>query len=300
MAFDKNHTSLWMKIVIVFFAVVLVVSLCLPFFSGCTAATTQPSPAETAEGSGTSSDATTVADVEAQYATLIASLEDRLENDPTSMAYLANLGNAYMDCAMAMRGATDADANEEAVAATFFSAVDCYDRYLAQAQDDPKAAEQDSVNTVTVDRAVCLFYSGSEDKAVSDLKAFLDEQPDFAMGWYNLGAFYEQQGDTDAAREAYNKVLELDPDGTAAVSSYANLRLMIMDAVAEQQDEAAGSTDGESPSQDGSAAADAEDGAGEAADDTAKTADDAEPANDSAANGDPAAGDGGATDSAAQ
>lgn len=289
MAFDKNHTSLWMKIVIIFFAVVLVVSLCLPFFSGCTAATTQPSPAETTEGSGTSADASTVSDVEAQYATLIASLEDRLENDPTSMAYLANLGNAYMDCAMAMRSATDADANEETVAATFASAVDCYDRYLAQAQEDPKAAEQDSVNTVTVDRAVCLFYSGSEDEAVSDLKAFLDEQPDFAMGWYNLGAFYEQQGDTDAAREAYNKVLELDPDGTEAVSSYANLRLMIMDAVAKQQDEAAGSTDGESSSQDGAAAGDA-----------ARTTDGAEPANDSATDSDSAADDGSATDSAAQ
>ena len=35
MVFDKNNTPGWMKVVIVVFAVILVVSMCLPFFSSC-------------------------------------------------------------------------------------------------------------------------------------------------------------------------------------------------------------------------------------------------------------------------
>lgn len=230
-----------MKIVIIFFAVVLVVSLCLPFFSGCVNQTPQAPVDEGSDGSSTAADTTTVAGVEAQYATLIDSLTYKLSLDPTSMTYLGNLGNAYMDCAMAMRSATDASSNETKVAQTFQEAVDCYDQYLAEVEKDPNAADQESINTITVDRAVCVFYAGQEDEAVSDLTAFLDKQPDYAMGWYNLGAFYEQQDKTDEAREAYNKAVELDPNGTAG--SYAQLRLMIMDAVAQQQEEAAGEAD---------------------------------------------------------
>lgn len=278
MAFDKNHTSLWMKIVIIFFAVILVVSLCLPFFSGCVNQAAQ-NPADEPTGSSTSTaDTSTVAGVESQYATLIASLTDRLSLDPTSMTYLGNLGNAYMDCAMAMRSAGDASSNEAKVAETFQAAVDYYDQYLAEVEEDPKAADQDSINTITVDRAVCVFYAGDEDQAVEDLTAFLNEQPDYAMGWYNLGAFYEQMDEGDKAREAYNKVVELDPDGTAG--SYAQLRLMILDAMAQQ--EADDSSD-EGSAADGTANAGDAAGAGDEAETVDNDAD--------AANGDVSSSD---------
>ena len=266
MAFDNNHTSLWMKIVIIFFAVILVVSLCLPFFSGCVNQTAQTPVDTNTSSSSSTTDTTTVAGVEAQYATLIASLTDRLSLDPTSMTYLGNLGNAYMDCAMAMRSTTDADANEAKVTATFQAAVDCYDQYLDEVAQDPKAADQESINTITVDRDVCLFYTSEEDQAIDDLKSFLEEQPDYAMGWYNLGAFYEQQDNADEAREAYTKVVELDPDGTAG--SYANLRLMILDAVAQQQADAATGDDA-SDSDDASDADGANDDASTSDDDGA-------------------------------
>lgn len=250
MAFDKNHTSVWMKVVIIFFAVILVVSLCLPFFSGCVNQTAQNPANEPASASTSTADTSTVAGVESQYATLIDSLTDRLSLDPTSMTYLGNLGNAYMDCAMAMRSAGDASSNETKIAEVFQAAVDCYDQYLAEVEKDPKAADQDSINTITVDRAVCTFYTGDEDQAVEDLTTFLDEQPDYAMGWYNLGAFYEQMDEADKAREAYNKVVELDPDGTAG--SYAQLRLMILDAMAQQEADAASSGEDANGDADGS------------------------------------------------
>ena len=133
MAFDKNHTSLFMKIVIIFFAVVLVVSLCLPFFSGCTQrfnSTSGDDAQDSAQNDSTSSN--TVSGVEAQYSTLISSLTEKLEGDPDSLAYLANLGNAYMNSGLAMMAASDADSFAEKVEASFASAVGYYDRYLAQ------------------------------------------------------------------------------------------------------------------------------------------------------------------------
>lgn len=245
MAFDKNNTSLGMKVIIVIFAVVLVLSLCLPFFSSCsnTAGTTSADDASTAD-SGTA--ATTVAGVQEQYASLVDSLTARLEDDPESLTYLANLGNTYMDMGVAMLSATDASDNEETVDETFSTAVSYYDDYLAAAEGDD-AATADSVSAVTVDRTVCLFYAGEEDQAIEDLTAFLDETPDYTMGWYNLGSFYYQQGEYDLASEAYNKVVELDPDNESGALAYAQIYLSLIQSIQEsaaESDEADAADDG--------------------------------------------------------
>ena len=229
MAFDKNNTSLFMKIVIIIFAVILVLSLCLPFFSSCSAtpSTTQDDGAQ----SDSSTEASTVAEIQAQYASLIESLEGKLADDPDNLTHLASLGNNYMDEGVDMKSASDAADNEETIAEVFSKAVGYYDDYLeAAAAGD---ADADSVSAVTVDRAVCLFYSGEEDQAIADLSSFLEETDDYVMGWYNLGAFYSQQGDNDQAKEAFNKVIELDPDNESGVVSYAQLQLAIIEASEE-------------------------------------------------------------------
>jgi tetratricopeptide (TPR) repeat protein len=212
MAFDKNNTSLGMKIIIIVFAVVLVLSLCLPFFSSCTAVTTSSSSsdAETTTTT-TSTTSSTVADVKSTYSTLVSSLESKLEADPTNAAASASLGNAYMDMAMAMDSATDASDYADEINEVFAQAVACYDTYL----------ETTFSNAVAVDRTVCLFYGGNEDEAIEDLTAFLDEHDDYAMGWYNLGVFYYTEGEYELAEEAYNKAIEADPDDETGANTYA-------------------------------------------------------------------------------
>ena len=128
MAFDKNNTSLFMKIVIIIFAVILVLSLCLPFFSSCSAtpSTTQDDGAQ----SDSSTEASTVAEIQAQYASLIESLEGKLADDPDNLTHLASLGNNYMDEGVDMKSASDAADNEETIAEVFSKAVGYYDDYL--------------------------------------------------------------------------------------------------------------------------------------------------------------------------
>ncbi len=231
MAFDKNNTSLGMKIIIIIFAVVLVLSLCLPFFSSCSTTT------QSSDSSSSSDTATTVEEIQEQYSTLIDSLMSRLESNPESLTYLANLGNTYMDCAMDMSSATDASDNEELVSETFATAVSYYDSYLEIAADSDEASD-DSVSAVTVDRAVCLFYTGEEDQAIADLVEFLEGTPDYVMGWYNLGAFYYQQGEYDLATEAYNQVIELDPDNETSAATYAQIYLSLIESIQAAEEEA--------------------------------------------------------------
>ena len=282
MAFDKNNTSLFMKIVIIIFAVILVLSLCLPFFSSCSAtpSTTQDDSAQ----SDSSTEASTVAEIQTQYASLIESLEGKLADDPDNLTHLASLGNNYMDEGVDMKSASDAADNEETIAEVFSKAVGYYDDYLeAAAAGD---ADADSVSAVTVDRAVCLFYSGEEDQAIADLSSFLEETDDYVMGWYNLGAFYSQQGDNDQAKEAFNKVIELDPDNESGVVSYAQLQLAIIEASEEAAAEE--ETDDADGAEEESADEGAADTQTDGADDADATADDGDAAGDADADADEA------------
>ncbi len=268
-----------MKIVIIFFAVVLVVSLCLPFFSGC-AQRSGNAPAEsdqdsTAQTSSTSSN--TVSGVETQYSTLISSLTEKLEADPDNLAYFANLGNAYMNSALAMMSASDADSFAEKVEASFASAVGYYDQYLELASDGSDAADQESINTVTLRRALCQYDMGDTEQAVQEVEDLLSDQPDYAMGWYELGTLYEQEGDSDKARDAYNRAVEADGDASSTASLNAQFRLMILDAIDAQQEESANdSADDSSAAEDSTdsasgdeAASNSDESAGEPTDESA-------------------------------
>jgi len=235
MAFDKNNTSPFMKVVIVFFAISLVISLCLPFFSGCSNTSSQGGDTGT---SGTAEQqAYTVADVEAQYSTLLDSLKSKLAADPNNTTAVVNLGNNYMDYAMTLEGASDAADHEDAAQAAYAEAIKYYDLYLAAIP-----ADDANVSPVTVDRCVCLYYSGQTEEAVAELTAFLETAPEYTMGWFNLGAIYYMESDYDNAKTAFNKVLELDPNGELGQTVYAQLYLSIIDSVeaAEAEAEAEG------------------------------------------------------------
>ena len=243
MAFDKNNTTTFQKVVIIIFAVILIVSLCLPFFSSCS--TGGQSTSDTSEQDD-SSTTQTVADVDADYQTLIDSLDERLASASSgaSLAAVANLGNAYMDWGVDLQQASDASDNEDHVKEVFAQAVEYYDQYLEQ---DPTS------NAVSVDRAICLYYSGDEQGAISELESFVLTNPDFSPAWANLGIFYEDQGMNDEARNAYNQAIAADEVESYNVSTYAQLRLAIMDAI-EAANSASSSLDAASSS---SAATDA-------------------------------------------
>ncbi len=242
MAQDNQKMSTGKTVVIVIFAVVLVASLCLPFFSSCSATPTTAGDDSASSDASSSSDAKTVSQVDADYQQKIDTLTSRLSANSmgsAGLAAIANLGNAYMDWGEALTQASDADDNDEHVKATFAQAVEYYDQYLEQEPDS---------NAVRVDRAICAYYAGDEDGAVSALESFVGDNPDFSPAWMNLGMFYEQSSRYDEALSAYSAAISADAKDPYNMSSYAQLRALIVNSIKAQASASSGA--------DGSAASD--------------------------------------------
>ena len=137
------------------------------------------------------------------------------EDDPLTRA------NNFFDMGMAaMESAQDEESQQQA-AGLFAQAVEYYDEYLATA----------SSSSAEVDRAICVFYSGDHEGAISDLEALVKRDSTFAPAWANLGMFYESHGDTAKAKKAYQQALDAaKKEDTYGVKDYAQQRL---DALSE-------------------------------------------------------------------
>ena len=74
-----------------------------------------------------------------------------------------------------------------------------------------------------VDFALMLFAEGDHTGATETLLAVLEMVPGWALGWFQLGEFYEAAGDMASAIAAWRTVLALDP----ADHSGASLKLAL-------------------------------------------------------------------------
>lgn len=66
------------------------------------------------------------------------------------------------------------------------------------------------------DSALVLMQSGDFQAAITVLKAFIEEQPEHAGPYINLGIAYRQEGDNEAAQAAFERAIELNPSSAAA------------------------------------------------------------------------------------
>lgn len=155
-----------------------------------------------------------------QNAAKVERYEKRLAEDPNNLAALLNLGQTYMNWGYSATYSSTTDEESAYSHGLLDKAVDCFDRYLAL--NDSKA--------VRVDRALCKYYAGDTDGAIKALKKVADDNPDFPLAWANLGMLYETQYDTKKASEAYRKAVETDPDDEYGAYSYANQRLISLNA----------------------------------------------------------------------
>ena len=286
MAFDKNNTPGWMKVVIVAFAVILVVSMCLPFFSSCSFNSDNASQQaeESDQQADSTANTTTVAAVKQKYSGIISSQEQKLADNPDNTTAMASLGNNYMDMANAMRAASDYSGNEDQVEEAFATAADYYGQYLAK----------ETSQAVSVDHAVCLFYGGKADEGLAELAAYVEgDGADYAQAWFSLGNMYYtgETPDYAAAVEAFNKAAELDSDGSAGVSVYAQIYAqMAQNALDGQSSDSDDSAEADSSSAEGTADAGSSDAEASADADAADAQKDDEKAA-SDASGDKAADD---------
>lgn len=157
-----------------------------------------------------------MADVDATYGAAEQNLQHAYDKDPANPVALLNLANGYFDWgSAAMHYAMSAE-DEAHVRELFSQAIALYDQYLEQ---NPQS------NSVIVDRAICVFYTGDHTRAIQLLEEFTADNAEFAPAWANLGTFYEADGQTDKARDAYERAVQTAGDAEASVRSFAEQHL---------------------------------------------------------------------------
>lgn len=224
------------KVVIVIFAVIMALAMMLPSFASVVASNNQQAQQQeeqnqnSSDSSNASNDSNSSEDDAAategvpedlqslakQYYSRTSELQSRLDSDPNNLAALLNLAQNYMNWGYSAAAQSDTDEETTYANGLLDQAIGYYDRYLAL---------NDS-NSAKVDRALCQYYKGDTDAALSALEQITTDSPDFAPAWANLGMLYERSGDTDKAKDAYQKAADADPDDEYGAKSFANRRLV--------------------------------------------------------------------------
>ena len=213
-----GELSRFQKVVIIIFIVI---------FAGSTLA---GALASVVQSQNSQNQELTVETMDESYEGTVADLEAKVAGNPDDTDSLLSLAQncSSWGTSVLMLATTDDEVthgNE-----LLEKAVAYYDDYL----------EHEDSSSVRVSRALCLYYQGKTDEAATALEEVTTDYPDYAPGWYSLGALYEGQGKTDEAKAAYEKAVELDPDDEEGVKSSAESRL---EALAESDADATNDTD---------------------------------------------------------
>lgn len=155
-----------------------------------------------------------------QYQGQVNKFKKRLEDDPNNLAALLNLGQTYMNWGYSAIYSSSTDEETAYSKALVNKAIEYYNRYL----------ELEDSESVKIQIALCNYYLGNTDEAMAALTAITEEDPDYALGWANLGMLYEQQYDYDNALSAYQKAVETDPNDEYGAKSYAEERIASINA----------------------------------------------------------------------
>lgn len=232
------------KVVIIVLAVIMAFAMMLPSFASVIAsdrqdqeqaeqqnAANQNDSADSSSDNGSSDDNSSSDNANAaatdgvpeklqslatQYAPKVSTLESKLESEPNNLAALLNVAQDYMSWGYQAVSQSSSDEETSYANGLLDKAIGYYDRYLAL---------NDS-NSAKVDRALCQYYEGDTTDALAALEQITTDSPDFAPAWANLGMLYERSGDTDKAKDAYQKASDADPNNEYGAKSFADQRLV--------------------------------------------------------------------------
>ena len=260
----KDGMSFGAKVALTVFAVLMALSMMLPSIaaivgtsssqdsssqsqsadSGSSADSSDSGSSADSSDSGSSSDSSdgttdAVAQADEKYQPLVDALETKLSSDSQNLATLLNLGKDYMAWGVTVRYSGSTDASTSHANELLEKAISYYDQYLAL---------KDS-GAVRVDRALCQYYEEETSEATAALEQLTQDMPDYGPAWANLGMLYESAGNSDQAREAYQKAQEADADDEYGAKTYATQRISAMDSAASSS---AGATDSTSATTSGS------------------------------------------------
>lgn len=214
--------SRWMAVVIIILAVLMVLSVLLPSLSSIfgTGTTDTSAASDTSEASTESMET-----VDATYGSEVSDLQTRLDNasnDNERFAPLLNLGDTYLEWASAASPYATDETGQQHVQELYGLAQSTYEEYLA-------LHESSDIRTRV---ALCQFYAGDVDGAISALESFVatDTGNNYGPAWAYLGMMYQQNGDTEAAKRAYTEATRADADDSYGAKSYATQQLANLQA----------------------------------------------------------------------
>ena len=213
-----GELSRFQKVVIVLFIVVFALST----LAGALASVFQGQQSQTAEQA---QDDVTIESLDADYQPVVSDLEAKVAENAEDTASLLALGRYYFSWGASVAQLAQIDSETSHANELLGKAVEYYDRYL----------ELEDSDAARVDRALCLYYEGDTSAALSDLEALTQSSPDYAPAWANLGMLYEVRGDSEDAKSAYQKAIELDPNDEYSAKTFAEQRL---DAIAQAEADA--------------------------------------------------------------
>ena len=208
MALNKSNTSPGMKAVLILLIVAFVAS-----FISIGAGFFAPTPGAT----GTATSADPLAAINTQYQSQVSGITGQLQGDPENYSLLVSLGNTYYDWAAAIQ--QTAQTNTQVTGADlpmWSSAKDAYARAVKIKDDEP---------AVRTDYSITLFYTGETNEALKVGEKTIKQSPDFAPAHFNNAVFYRALGQNDKATAAFNRALELDPQGSQVNIEYVKQAL---------------------------------------------------------------------------
>lgn len=241
MAFDKNRMSPAMKVVVVIFAIILVVTLTLPSLSALFSKSESQADTTTEQAQQDQPKTPQSAEeVDASFKPAIDSLEKRLQEAPTNVSLLHNMSEAYRSWGIALSPYAQDQAVKDHQNEVLQKAVDTYD----------KLYQQSPSNTVKTDKAVTKYYMGKTDEAIADLEAIAKEEPT-TEHWANIAVLYEQMDNKEKAEEYYNKALEATDEGTEGMKEFIKARLEAQKKAENPENSSAGTEGSENSAESG-------------------------------------------------
>ncbi len=232
--------SLPVKIVLILFIILMALSMMLPSLSliFSSSSSSQDQQQEQSSDSSTSSDSSSdssddnsVDAIDARYQALVDEQQKKLDSDSSNLAALLNMGEDYMKWGAALQSASssttsssssdssssDSSSTDDTAHATdiFNQAIATFDKYLAL--NDSSA--------VKLEKAMCQYYAGDTDSAIATLEALTQSDSNYGPAWARLGILYQAKGDTDSAKNAYNKAIAVEPDDEYGSKTLAEQQL---------------------------------------------------------------------------
>ena len=151
--------------------------------------------------------------INAVYEPQVTAIRTQLDANPEDLNLLTSLGTTYMNWAYALYNSTDPTAQ-----AQFEPTMAASLPYWEKAYElDPESKE------IGGDYSTALYYGGQPELAITTARTVLEQNPEYATVWYNLGIYLTNSGDTAGATEAFNNAIQYDADGTVTEAAQSML-----------------------------------------------------------------------------